>query len=228
MKTVQQKPVTRPLTRTLSWGMWRLSARILGPECGWPTGRSFHPCLAPLWPLTVAGAACWEQARWCWHRHLSFTFWAEVSVVIYLSLFFLFLFFFYTQSLGFSGFILRLSLHLWNQLEGKVTFVKQCFTYMHMKPFPRGQSQILLCSTNQQCSKPTVVKVREMGLWSPSWIFNQVGKFWLLKNKHLSILIYLHSRCQGNLQMFVQWHYITRQQLKMYNNNNEECDMFQL
>lgn len=82
MKTVQQKPAVRPLMRTLSWGTWRRSARISGPECGSPTGRSSLPCLAPLWPLTVAGAACWEPGRWCWLRHLLFTSWAEVSGVM--------------------------------------------------------------------------------------------------------------------------------------------------
>ncbi len=79
MTTVLRKPATTLLMRTSPWGTWRLSAGILRPECGSPTGRRSLLCPAPPWPPTAAGAACWEPGRWCWLRHLFCTSWAEVS-----------------------------------------------------------------------------------------------------------------------------------------------------
>lgn len=76
---IRQKPALRPPMRKVSWVMWRTSAGTLGLEFGWRTGRIFPLCLALLWPLIAAGAACWEPARWCWHRLFFFTLWAEVS-----------------------------------------------------------------------------------------------------------------------------------------------------
>lgn len=86
MMTVLQKPATKHLMRTWSWGMWRLSGKILHLECGWPIERSSLPFLAPPWPLTAAGAACWEPDRWCWLRDLFCTSWAGVSEIMVLHL----------------------------------------------------------------------------------------------------------------------------------------------